>query len=157
MTKFLQNPNSSAEIFLKNISNLVSIIILLDMIELEYIGHEDQKEIISQVKIQFENFCRKITSEIEAMNSKNVVYRFSLDSDELFSTRKILNSANLISSKPLIILKEKIEDMVNFVLMIEKNLSAINLTEDEKIIILQEVFITRNRIYNLQIRNIKFS
>jgi len=146
MTKTLEFGDISTELFLQNISNLPAINVALSLIEIEFIGFPNNRQIINQIQNQFLIFCKKITNEISAMCSKIRPYQPAFDYEELISVIKLLKSLDLSSSKLLEITKEKIDDMMIFVLAIEKNAANINFATEEQEKIRQENFIARQRL-----------
>jgi hypothetical protein len=146
MTKTLEFGDISTDLFLKNISNLPGINFSLAMIDIEYVGYPNNKQIVSSAQNQFLIFCKKITNEISAMCSKIRPYQPAFDYEELVTVKKLINSLDSSSSKLLQITIDKIDEMMIFVLSIEKIATKINFSNEDQEKIRQEAIIARHRL-----------
>jgi hypothetical protein len=138
-----------AEMIIKNIASLPVIYSAFNILDLSCIGFTDSHYVQEQAQLNFLTFCTKITHETSLMCKKNETYRPStnaFDFESLIMVKNLLGSDNLASSEMLILIKDKIKDLIDFMIQLESNSPFIAFDENDAARIRQEIIIACNRL-----------
>jgi hypothetical protein len=147
MTKNNQ-PIINLDLFLSNIHNLPAIITAFKLLEINYISRDDYYQVIHEANIKFQNSLRKILNGLEDIFEHQTKKLPNLDYEEIFKVRKIIDSFDLSAFELLKITKEKLDQLVDFIALIEKNFSNFNLSSNDIKKINQEITIIKYELLN---------
>lgn len=142
--------NINVSLFLKNIKNLPAIYTALNMLEVNYFSQNSFYQIINKIKIQFLSEITPILNFIEIINERSFTKPPIFNTDQLLLIKKTIESFDFQSDELLKIIKQKFDEIYNFIVLIINNFSVIDFPENYREKIRLEVLIVKHELFSSQ-------